>query len=128
MFAEIHSSSWPVGNGSCAASAYNPSLNVRFACAMQIVLRKDVRGLGAAGETVIASAGIMRHRLYPAGLAAYATPENIAQVRCPYLLSLLACIHGRGLPRACLSYVNTRQRYVVLAFLLKITHTLCCLV
>ncbi|PNW83132.1 hypothetical protein CHLRE_06g307950v5 [Chlamydomonas reinhardtii] len=46
---------------------------------IRVVLRKDVPRLGRRGEVVSVRRGLMRHSLYPAGEAAYATPDNIAK-------------------------------------------------
>ncbi|GLC48497.1 hypothetical protein PLESTB_000104400 [Pleodorina starrii] len=46
---------------------------------IRVVLRKDLKGLGRQGDVVHVKRGRMRHELYPAGDAAYATPENIAK-------------------------------------------------
>ncbi|KAG2436115.1 hypothetical protein HYH02_011625 [Chlamydomonas schloesseri] len=46
---------------------------------VRVVLRKDVPRLGRRGEVVAVRRGLMRHALYPAGEAAYATPDNLAK-------------------------------------------------
>ena len=43
---------------------------------MELILLKDVRGLGKAGEIVKASDGYARNMLLPKKLAMAATPEN----------------------------------------------------
>ncbi len=45
---------------------------------MKVILKSDVKGLGAAGELVEAKIGYARNFLFPRGLAIEATPENKA--------------------------------------------------
>ncbi|KAG2490752.1 hypothetical protein HYH03_010907 [Edaphochlamys debaryana] len=45
---------------------------------IKVVLKKDLKALGRRGEVVAVRRGLMRHKLYPAGDAVYATPENVA--------------------------------------------------
>ena len=44
---------------------------------MQVILNKDVKGTGKAGEIVKVSDGYARNMLFPKGLATEATPANI---------------------------------------------------
>lgn len=44
---------------------------------MQLILLKDVKGMGKAGEVVKASDGYARNLLLPKGLAMEATPANL---------------------------------------------------
>lgn len=44
---------------------------------MQVILNKDVKGTGKAGEVVKVSDGYARNMLFPKGLATEATPANI---------------------------------------------------
>ena len=44
---------------------------------MQVILLKDVKGLGRAGEVAKASDGYARNKLIPAGLVMEATPANL---------------------------------------------------
>lgn len=44
---------------------------------MQVILLKDVKGLGRAGEVAKASDGYARNKLIPQGLAMEATPANL---------------------------------------------------
>ena len=48
---------------------------------MQIILKKDVKGAGKAGDVVKVSNGYARNRLIPGGFAAEATPSNLARVK-----------------------------------------------
>ena len=50
----------------------------RAAEKVSVVLRKDVMGVGGRGEEKVVAAGYMRNYLYPKGIAAYGTPENIS--------------------------------------------------
>ena len=43
---------------------------------MEVILKKDVKGTGKAGDIVKVSDGFARNRLIPAGLAVEATPAN----------------------------------------------------
>ena len=43
---------------------------------MEVILKKDVKGSGKAGDVVKISDGYARNRLIPAGLAVEATPAN----------------------------------------------------
>ena len=43
---------------------------------MEVILKKDVKGSGKAGDVVKVSDGYARNRLIPAGLAVEATPAN----------------------------------------------------
>ena len=43
---------------------------------MEIILKKDVKGTGKAGDVVKVSAGFARNKLIPGGLAVEATPAN----------------------------------------------------
>lgn len=45
---------------------------------MQVILKKDVKGTGKAGDIVKVSDGFARNRLIPQGLAIEATKSNIA--------------------------------------------------
>lgn len=49
------------------------------ACQTAVANAQDVPRLGRRGEVVSVRRGLMRHSLYPAGEAAYATPDNIAK-------------------------------------------------
>ena len=44
---------------------------------MQIILKKDVKGTGKAGDVVKVSDGYARNRLIPGGFAIEATPSNL---------------------------------------------------
>ena len=44
---------------------------------MQVILLKDVKGLGKAGEVAKASDGYARNKLIPQGLVMEATPQNL---------------------------------------------------
>lgn len=44
---------------------------------MQVILLKDVKGLGRAGEVAKASDGYARNKLIPQGLVMEATPSNL---------------------------------------------------
>ena len=48
---------------------------------MQIILKKDVKGAGKAGDVVKVSDGYARNRLIPGGFAVEATPSNLARVK-----------------------------------------------
>lgn len=48
---------------------------------MQIILKKDVKGTGKAGDVVKVSDGYARNRLIPGGFAVEATPSNLARVK-----------------------------------------------
>ena len=48
---------------------------------MQIILKKDVKGAGKAGDVVKVSDGYARNRLIPRGFAVEATPSNLARVK-----------------------------------------------
>ena len=48
---------------------------------MQIILKKDVKGAGKAGDVVKVSDGYARNRLIPGGIAVEATPSNLARVK-----------------------------------------------
>ena len=48
---------------------------------MQIILRKDVKGAGKAGDVVKVSDGYARNRLIPGGFAVEATPSNLARIK-----------------------------------------------
>lgn len=48
---------------------------------MQIILKKDVKGAGKAGDVVKVSNGYARNRLIPGGFAVEATPSNLARVK-----------------------------------------------
>lgn len=48
---------------------------------MQIILKKDVKGAGKAGDVVKVSDGYARNRLIPGGLAVEATPSNLARIK-----------------------------------------------
>ena len=50
----------------------------RAAEKVSVVLRKDVMGVGGRGEEKVVAAGYMRNYVYPKGIAAYGTPENIS--------------------------------------------------
>lgn len=47
---------------------------------MQVILLKDVKGLGRAGEVAKASDGYARNKLIPQGLVMEATPANLKQL------------------------------------------------
>ncbi|MDO5441400.1 MAG: 50S ribosomal protein L9 [Bacillota bacterium] len=47
---------------------------------MQVILLKDVKGLGRAGEVAKASDGYARNKLIPQGLVMEATPSNLKQL------------------------------------------------
>ena len=47
---------------------------------MQIILKKDVKGTGKAGDVVKVSDGYARNRLIPGGFAIEATPSNLTKV------------------------------------------------
>ncbi|KAG2426324.1 hypothetical protein HXX76_013081 [Chlamydomonas incerta] len=66
------SSSGRQGDSGAEAPDEDPGL-------IRVVLRKDVPRLGRRGEVVSVRRGLMRHSLYPAGEAAYATPDNVAK-------------------------------------------------
>lgn len=48
---------------------------------MQIILKKDVKGAGKAGDVVKVSDGYARNRLIPGGFAVEATPSNLARIK-----------------------------------------------
>ena len=48
---------------------------------MQIILKKDVKGTGKAGDVVKVSDGYARNRLIPGGFAIEATPSNLTKVK-----------------------------------------------
>lgn len=48
---------------------------------MQIILQKDVKGTGKAGEVVKVSDGYARNRLIPGGFAVEATAANLAKYK-----------------------------------------------
>lgn len=47
---------------------------------MQVILKKDVKGTGKAGDVVKVSDGFARNRLIPGGLAVEATPQNMKAI------------------------------------------------
>ena len=47
---------------------------------MKVILNKDVKGTGKAGDVVTVSDGYARNMLIPRGLAAEATQSNIRQL------------------------------------------------
>lgn len=48
---------------------------------MQIILKKDVKGAGKAGDVVKVSDGYARNRLIPGGFAVEATSSNLARIK-----------------------------------------------
>lgn len=48
---------------------------------MQIILKKDVKGAGKAGDVVKVSDGYARNSLIPGGFAVEATPSNLARIK-----------------------------------------------
>ena len=47
---------------------------------MLVILKKDVKGTGKAGDVVKVSDGFANNRLIPAGLAVPATDKNIRSI------------------------------------------------
>lgn len=47
---------------------------------MEVILKKDVKGTGKAGDTVKVSDGFARNKLIPQGLAVEATPANLKAI------------------------------------------------
>ena len=47
---------------------------------MQVILKKDVKGTGKAGDIVKVSDGFARNRLIPGGLAVEATQQNLKTI------------------------------------------------
>ncbi len=47
---------------------------------MQVILQKDVKGTGKAGDIIKVSDGYARNRLIPGGLAIEATPNNLKRI------------------------------------------------
>ena len=48
---------------------------------MEVILKKDVKGLGKAGEKVKASDGYARNFLFPKGLAVEANAQTLTEFR-----------------------------------------------
>ena len=48
---------------------------------MEVILKKDVKGLGKAGEKVKASDGYARNFLFPKGLAVEANSKTLTEFR-----------------------------------------------